>query len=361
MTDSPAETTDLDSAATGENTALLTAAESGLPLKSMDPLITSIQPGGGVIVKLERLWGCWRRFWLRTFRSGYVARMATLRQGDRNPCPHDVLDPRDLKFFRNQGGWHWKPEDDPFTRRDKIPFARAGLAELMVFTFLTFGPAILLVVLTLVLNWQGAAAMISWTAVAVFSVCGGLVVWFFRDPMRTIPQGQGLVVSPADGKVDGIEEIEHDEFVAGPAVKISIFLSIFNVHINRMPIDARVIGLQYRRGKFLNAMRPESARENEQLAISLEGTGPERRRMIVRQITGAIARRIVNWLKPGDELACGEQFGMIKFGSRTELVIPREEGLQIRVEIGAKVNAGSTVFAEYQIRQPANDSQNGVS
>ncbi|MCH8831032.1 MAG: phosphatidylserine decarboxylase, partial [Planctomycetes bacterium] len=112
----------------------------------------------------------------------------------------------------------------------------SSLAELLVFTFLTFGPAILLVVLTLVLNWQGAAAMISWTSAAVFSVCGGLVVWFFRDPTRTIPQGQGLVVSPADGTVDGIEEIDHDEFVAGPAVKISIFLSIFNWPINRMPI-----------------------------------------------------------------------------------------------------------------------------
>ena len=319
-----------------------------LPLEPMDPQLTWIQPGGGVIVHLELFWGRWRRFWLKTFRKGYVARMAELRQGDENRCPHEVLDPRDLKFYRNQGGWHWKPEDDPFTGRDKIPFARTGLAELMVFSLITFGPAILLGWLTLSLNWQGPLAVITWLTVATFSVCGILIVWFFRDPTRRIPEGDHLVLSPADGKVVAIDEIEHDDFINGPAIQIGIFLSIFNVHINRMPIAGRVIGLKYKPGKFLNALRPESAQENEQLAIRIEGNNAPHRRMVARQITGAIARRIVCWLKPGDELASGEQFGMIKLGSRTELLVPKEEGLKIYVNIGDKVKAGITIFAEYK-------------
>lgn len=324
-----------------------------LPLEPMDPQLTWIQPGSGVIVHLELAWGRWRRFWLKTFRKGYVARMAELRQGDENRCPHEVLDPRDLKFHCNQGGWYWKPEDDPFKGRDRIPFARWGLAELLVFSLMTFGPAVLLAVLAVSLSWTGPAAIVAWLAVATLTVIGGLIVWFFRDPPRAIPQGDHLVVSPADGKVVAIDRIEHDEFIGGPAVQIGIFLSIFNVHINRMPIAGRVIGLTYKPGKYLNALRPESARENEQLAIRMEGTQAPHRRMIARQITGAIARRIVCELKPGDELAAGDQFGMIKLGSRTELVIPDEPGLKITVNLGDKVKAGTSVFAEY--KSPASE------
>ena len=154
-------------------------------------------------------------------------------------------------------------------------------------------------------------------------------------------------MAPADGKVVDIEELAHDEFVGGPAVKIGIFLSIFNVHINRTPVAGRVIGLKYRAGKYLNALRPESARENEQLALLLEQTEPPYRGMVIRQITGAIARRIVCWVKPGDTLAAGEQFGMIKLGSRTELVLPQEEGLEICTRLGDTIKAGSSVLAKY--------------
>jgi phosphatidylserine decarboxylase len=314
----------------------------------MDPQLTSIQPGGGYVVKLELAWGRLRRAHLKTFRRGYVRRMAECRKGDENRCPHEVLDPRDLKFHRNQGGWHWEPADDPFTWRDGIPFARAGLAELIAFALIFLGGAELLGWLTTRMEWTGPPAIVAWLVVAGMSVIGLLIVWFFRDPPRTIPAGDHLVVSPADGKVVEIAELDHDEFVGGPAVRIGIFLSIFNVHINRSPIAARVIGLRYKPGKCLNALRPESARENEQLAIHIEGNHAPHRRMVVRQITGAIARRIVCWLKPGDELAVGEQFGMIKLGSRTEIVMPKEVGLQIRVKIGDKVKAGTTVFAEYK-------------
>lgn len=319
-----------------------------LPLEAMDPKLTTIQPGGGVIIHLEQFWGRFRRGYLRICRRGYLKRMKELRQGDRNPCPHPVLDPRDLKFHQNQpGGYYWKVEDDPFRWRDNLPFARVGLAELFVFSLIFFGAAGGLGWLTVSMGWSGWAARAAWLVVAVLCVTGLEVVWFFRNPNRVVPQGEGVVVSPADGKVVAIEELDHDDFVGGPAVQIGIFLSIFNVHINRSPIAARVIGLKYKEGKYLNALRPESAKENEQLAVRIEGTTAPHRKMVVRQITGAIARRIVCWLKPGDELTKGEQFGMIKLGSRTELVMPKEAGLKILTKIGDHVQAGSSILAEY--------------
>lgn len=316
-------------------------------LEPMDPRITSIQPGGGVVVQWELAWGRLRRRYLKTFRRGYLARMAASRQGDENRCPHEVLDPRDLKFYRNQGGYYWEPADDPFRYRDRLPFARVGLAELLVFSLATYGGAGGLAAVLWLAEPAGVAQWLGWFCVAVLVVLGILITWFFRNPSRRVPVGPGLVISPADGVIAAVEEIEHDEFIGGPAVLIGVFLSIFNVHINRSPTAARVIGLTYREGKFLNALRPESARENEQVAVRLEQNEAPYRRMVVRQITGALARRIVCWLKPGDELQAGEQFGMIKLGSRTELVIPREAGLQVQVAVGDVVHAGTTIFAQY--------------
>ncbi|MEZ6132949.1 MAG: phosphatidylserine decarboxylase family protein [Planctomycetaceae bacterium] len=315
------------------------------PLRSMDPQLKDIQPGGGIVIHLEQAWGRVRRCWLSLFRRSYVRRMEACRKGDFNPCPHPVLDPRDLKFHQNQGGWYWDKQDDPFVWRDRLPFARVGLAELFLMGggFLAAAIAFAFRAMNATGTVQTVATLLAVSAAVVFI----LIVWFFRDPHRTIPTEPGLVVSPADGKVVDIEELEHDDFVGGPAVKIGIFLSIFNVHINRTPIAGRVIGLTYRPGKYLNALRPESAKENEQLAIFLESSEPPYRGMIIRQITGAIARRIVCWVKPGDILEAGEQFGMIKLGSRTELVLPREATLQIRTKLGDTVQAGSSVLADY--------------
>ena len=321
-----------------------------MPLEPMDPQLRWIQPGGGIICHLELAWGNVRRFWLKTFRPGYVRRMAACRKGTVNGCPHEVIDPRDVKFFRNQPGYHWDPADDPFRWRDSIPFARAGLAELFVFSAITFGPAAALTAWLVSTSSAipGFFQIAGWLLVATFFVIGALIVWFFRNPPRRIPAEPGLIISPADGKIVAIDEIEDDEFLHGPAIRIGIFLSIFNVHINRAPVAGRVIGLRYKPGKYLNALRPESARENEQLSVRMQETVAPFRRYIVRQITGAIARRIVCWLKPGDELTRGEQFGMIKLGSRTELVLPREAGLKILVRIGDKVKAGSSTLASYQ-------------
>lgn len=304
-----------------------------LPLEALDPQLTSIQPGGGFCMNVELAWGRWRRWWLKTFRRGYVERMAAGRKGDFSRLPHEVLDPRDLKYYRNLCDGCF--DHDPFTWRDRLPFARAGLAELL----LMFGAC---AVLTAILAW------VYWPAAIIPAMFAVFFLWFFRNPRRVISQEPDLVVSPADGKVVAIEEIEHDPFIGGPAMLIGIFLSVFDVHVNRSPAAARVIGLTYCRGKFLNALRAASARENEQLAVRLEETNPPYRRMVVRQIAGAIARRIVCWLKPGDELQRGELFGMIKLGSRTELVVPREAGLRIAVQVGDKVRGGATVIARYE-------------
>ena len=313
----------------------------------MDPQLTTIQPGGGIIINLEMLWGRWRRFWLKTFRLGYVKKMESTRKGDFNPCPHDVLDPRDLKYHENQGGYYWEEADDPFAYRSRLPFAREGLAELFVLSTLFFGGAALLsgVILSGVVT--GVLSYIGWLLVLTLVLFGMEIVWFFRNPQRTIPAGEGVIVSPADGTFDTIEEIAHHEYIGGPAIEIGIFLSIFNVHINRMPVAGKIIKLAYRPGKCLNALRPESTRLNERLEVYLQMPEPTNRPMLVQQITGAIARRIVCRLKPGDELTKGAQFGMIKLGSRTVIVFPQEEGLEILAKPGDKLKAGSTILAKY--------------
>jgi phosphatidylserine decarboxylase len=156
-----------------------------------------------------------------------------------------------------------------------------------------------------------------------------------------------MLISPADGTIAEVVDLEHDEFIGGPAVRIGIFLSIFNVHINRSPTSARVIQMRYSPGLFLNAMRPDSALRNENLWIGLEEEAAPHRRIIVRQIAGLFARRIVCNLRPGEVIERGHKFGMIKLGSRTELILPREEGLQVEVRTGEKVKAGSSVMARY--------------
>lgn len=285
-------------------------------------------------MSIELSWGYWRRAILRAFRPGYVKKMQSLRQGSRGSLPFEPVDTRDLKFYRNQETYWWSDADDSFRWRDSLPFARAGLAELFLIGgfFLAVGVAMLWV-------W--------WPLSVAAWIVFGLIVWFFRDPPRQITAERGAVVSPADGKIVQIEEIDDPEI--GPALQIGIFLSIFNVHINRASIPGKVVAIRYRPGKFLNALRPESARENENLDVVLEIQSEPKQRYRIRQITGQFARRIVCWVRPGDVLSRGEQFGMIKLGSRTEVVIPLDKTLQVVTAVGDKVKAGSTLLARYGI------------
>ncbi|OHB80767.1 MAG: phosphatidylserine decarboxylase [Planctomycetes bacterium RBG_16_64_10] len=297
----------------------------------------SVQPGGGVCYRVELAWGRLRRGYLRAFRPAYVRRMVQLRQGDLQGAPHAILDPRDLKYCGNRCQASWPPEADRFGWRARLPVARWGWAELLLIGGLLWAVA-------LGLAWLPAPFGLSALVPVALSA---LLLVFFRDPPRRVPVGAGLVVAPADGTVVEITHLDDDPFIAGAAVRIGIFLSILDVHINRAPTRARVIQLEYQPGQFINALRARSTVVNEALRIALEEDEPPYRRMVVRQISGAIARRIVCQLRPGQRIGRGAKFGMIKLGSRTELILPAK-GLSVQVAEGAHVKAGTTVLARFE-------------
>ena len=162
-------------------------------------------------------------------------------------------------------------------------------------------------------------------------------LWFFRDPHRGIPTGAGVIVSPADGVVT---EAEWVETTLGSKLRLSIFLNVFDVHVNRSPIAGTVQLVEYREGAFLNAMKPESCIENEQTMIQIKGDGYE---VALKQIAGLLARRIVCNVKPGDVVSRGQRIGLIKFGSRCDVLLPADANLKVKT--GARVKGGSTIIA----------------
>ena len=179
-----------------------------------------------------------------------------------------------------------------------------------------------------------------WTiTVFVFLIFGLGALYFFRDPYRAPPPGEGIIVSPADGKVDTIEVVDHPDFPGGKAKKVGIFLSVFDVHVNRAPLGGRVVETRYQHGQFLNAMNKKTSLVNESNMIVFEtGNGP----FIVKQIAGFIARRIICPLKNGDTVNKGDRIGLICFGSRTETFLPTSAS--IKVTCGMKVHGGSSIL-----------------
>jgi phosphatidylserine decarboxylase len=161
-------------------------------------------------------------------------------------------------------------------------------------------------------------------------------LWFFRDPSRRIPDGQGIVVSPADGKV---EEADWIETTAGSRVRVTIFLNVFDVHVNRVPAEGVVSLVEYREGHFMNALKPESAVHNEQTLVTIEN---ENYSVSFKQIAGLLARRIVCNLKVGQRVERGQRMGMIKFGSRCDVLLPAS--VELRVKAGDRVKGGSSVL-----------------
>ncbi|MFQ5817135.1 MAG: phosphatidylserine decarboxylase [Terriglobia bacterium] len=168
-------------------------------------------------------------------------------------------------------------------------------------------------------------------------VLGGFVLYFFRDPERTIPTGPGVIVSPADGRVLAVETV-----LAGneQRTKVSIFLSLFDVHVNRAPIAGTIRQLEHRPGKFHPAVAARAGQRNEQNIVTIEG---EQTRVTFKQIAGILARRIEFWKKVGDQLARGERVGMIRFGSRVEVLL--EPRCRVRVRPGEQVRGGSSILA----------------
>ena len=163
---------------------------------------------------------------------------------------------------------------------------------------------------------------------------------FFRDPNRPVPAGPNLVVAPADGRVRDIVELDEKEILKTKTRRVGIFLSILDVHTNRAPVDGRIVYRQHHAGLCLDARDPNCSEKNEAMTWAFENP---RGLIVVRQLTGAIARRIVAWANVGDELKKGERFGMIRFGSRTELYLPLDA--EVLVKTGDHVSGGSTVIA----------------
>jgi phosphatidylserine decarboxylase len=168
------------------------------------------------------------------------------------------------------------------------------------------------------------------------------VIWFFRNPDRSTPAGERLVISPADGKVIRIEEVGSEEGDGKRLLKISIFMNVFNVHVNRIPYAGRIAAVRYRAGRFLSADLDKASEVNERNVLHIQTA--DQQDIMVAQIAGLIARRIVCWVTEGMTVDRGQRFGMIRFGSRVELYLP--SGTTLRVRDGDKVMAGETIIGE---------------
>ena len=207
-----------------------------------------------------------------------------------------------------------------------IPFAKEGIPFI--------GAA---VGVTLLAGWLG------WTFVAVGAAILTLFVsWFFRNPSRVVPQGPRVVVAPGDGKVIAIQEEFEPRFIKARSIRISIFLNVFDVHINRLPCEGIIEDVQYQPGLFLVASKPDATLRNEQNALMIR-TAQDAKVLCV-QVAGLIARRIVCWISPGDRAVRGERFGLIRFGSRMDTFFP--VGTAVKVAVGDRVKGGETILGE---------------
>jgi phosphatidylserine decarboxylase len=228
----------------------------------------------------------------------------------------------------------------------RIPLTKYGLPQVVVF------PAIVLVVMIVVpLAGSARGGLPLWAIISIEALLAVILIWillFFRDPYRNPPSDKNLLLAPADGRITDIETVNEDNFIDREALRIGIFLSIFSTHINRAPCNVKVEKITYRKGTYKNAANPRSGRINESNNLGLVRTDSPRHRLIVRQISGAIARRIVSDVSEGQVLTGGEKFGMIKFGSRTELIVGVCENAKCLVRIGDKVKAGLTPLIRYE-------------
>jgi phosphatidylserine decarboxylase len=213
-----------------------------------------------------------------------------------------------------------------------VSFAREGLV------FIAIAALIAAVTYAAAINRRSWSL---WLVAFSLTILALWVAYFFRDPERTGPRGERIVIAPADGKVVLISDVDEPAFMGGRARRVSIFMSVFNVHVNRYPVTGTVRYLHYNPGKFLNAAVEKSSLENEQMSVGIESA---RGRVLVRQIAGLIARRIVTYSKPDQHVDQGQRMGIIEFGSRVDVFLPLDAAL--RVKAGDMTLAGSTPIAE---------------
>ena len=213
----------------------------------------------------------------------------------------------------------------------RLPVAREGLPFI----------AICVLLAAVAFLWaRGGGWGMRWAAPAGFTVLTLFVAYFFRDPERRMPPGEDVVVSPADGRVMSVEPVDGEAFMEGTATRVTIFLSIFNVHVQRAPLGGRVAHYSYREGGYLPAWRAEASSRNERASLGIETeAGP----VLVRQIAGLVARRIVTYPREGDSVARGDRIGLIRFGSRVDLLLPPD--WQVAVRPDDVVRGGETVVA----------------
>lgn len=211
-------------------------------------------------------------------------------------------------------------------RNQNQPVAVEGYPFIALFAFLTLVFALL--------GWGFLTLVL--LVLTLFSV------YFFRNPERLVPDDEALVVAPADGKIVFLGEVEEDRYLKGPALKISIFMSVFNVHVNRSPCSGKVVDMYYAKGSFLNASLDKASTQNEQAGIRLEAPGGQQ--ILFVQIAGLIARRIVTYPVIGDTLEKGCRYGLIRFGSRVDIYLPT--GTDVRVRLGDHTVAGETVLGQ---------------
>lgn len=192
---------------------------------------------------------------------------------------------------------------------------------------------------------SGFVLFFSWALVGLWILFVLFSLYFFRDPTPKAPLGSNLVVAPGHGKVDLIDTTEEPQFMGGACQRVSIFLSVFNVHVQNAPVAGVAKYFKYTEGKFLNAMKADSAVHNENALIGFESADPEGAKVGVRLIAGLIARRIVPWVTVGEAVERGERISLIQFGSRVDLYLPREA--KVRVMLGQKVVGGQTIIASF--------------
>ncbi len=198
------------------------------------------------------------------------------------------------------------------------------------------------------LAWLIGSAILAFFSVLVvlWAVFVGFTLYFFRDPEARVPEGPNLILAPAHGTVDVIDETTEAEVMRGPCRRISIFLSVFDVHVQNAPVSGTVTLFRHQPGRYLNALRSESASENENVLIGLETKERPGTALGVRLVAGLIARRIVPWIAPGDAVTRGERIGLIQFGSRVELYLPLTA--RIRTQLRDQVVGGETVVAAFE-------------
>jgi phosphatidylserine decarboxylase len=217
-----------------------------------------------------------------------------------------------------------------------VSFAREGLVFIAIAALIAAGT------FALALNRRSWPL---WLIAFLLTLISLWVAYFFRDPERSGPRGERVVIAPADGKVVLIQEVDEPAFMGGRTKRVSIFMNVFNVHVNRYPVSGTVRYVKYNPGKFLNAAVEKSSMENEQMSVGIESGGV---RVLVRQIAGLIARRIVTYSKEGEQVEQAQRMGLIRFGSRVDVFLPLDA--VVTAKIGDMTIAGTSVIAELPTR-----------